>query len=94
MPYIGGVNVARDIAPVLGRAAARFPAITLTGPRQSGKSTLCKTLFPALPVANLEEPDVRAFATDDPRGFLGGFRREPCSMRCSGAPRCSPISRE
>ena len=71
--YIRGVNVARDIAPVLGRAASRFPAITLTGPRQSGKSTLCKKVFPSLPVANLEEPDVRAFATEDPRRFLGGY---------------------
>jgi predicted AAA+ superfamily ATPase len=67
------MRVARNVAPFLARAASRFPAITLTGPRQSGKSTLCKTLFSALPVANLEEPDTRAFATDDPRGFLAGY---------------------
>lgn len=67
------MKVARDIAPFLARAAAQFPAITLTGPRQSGKSTLCRAIFPSLPVANLETPDVRAFATDDPRGFLAGY---------------------
>ena len=67
------MRIDRDIAPFLTRAASRFPAVTLTGPRQSGKSTLCKTVFPSLPVASLEEPDVRAFATDDPRGFLAGY---------------------
>ena len=65
--------VDRDIAPRLRAAARQFPAITLTGPRQSGKSTLCRALFPELPHANLEAPDARSFAADDPRGFLAQF---------------------
>ena len=65
--------IERDLAPLLRRAARRFPAVTLTGPRQSGKSTLCQGLFPDLPHANLEAPDVRSFAADDPRGFLAQF---------------------
>lgn len=63
----------RDLAPRLLQAARQFPTVTLTGPRQSGKSTLCKALFPDLGYANLEAPDVRAFATADPRAFLAQF---------------------
>lgn len=51
----------------------QFPAIVMTGPRQSGKSTLCQKVFPNLPYTTLESPDVRAFALEDPRGFLKQF---------------------
>jgi predicted AAA+ superfamily ATPase len=63
----------RDLAPLLRKAARRFPAVTLTGPRQSGKSTLCRATFPRLPYVNLEAPDTRAFARDDPRAFLAAY---------------------
>lgn len=63
----------RNLAPKLIEAARKFPSITLTGPRQSGKTTLCKSLFPRHPYSSLEAPDVRAFATEDPRGFLAQF---------------------
>lgn len=62
--------IPRDIAPWLERAARTWPSITLTGPRQSGKTTLCRDLFPHLPYRSLEAPDVRAFAAEDPRAFL------------------------
>ena len=53
--------------------ARRWPAVTLTGPRQSGKTTLCQTVFPRHPHVSLEAPDVRAFAAEDPRAFLSQF---------------------
>ena len=65
--------VDRDIEPRLRALARQFPAIVLMGPRQSGKSTVCKKVFANLPYATLESPDVRAFSLEDPRGFLKQF---------------------
>ncbi len=65
--------IIRDLTPKLINAATRSPAITLTGPRQSGKTTLCRAVFSRHPYVTLEAPDDRAFALDDPRGFLNQF---------------------
>lgn len=50
--------------------AAKFPVVTLTGPRQCGKSTLLKSCFADYKYISLEDPDVRQIAENDPRGFL------------------------
>lgn len=47
-----------------------FPIVTVTGPRQSGKTTLARKVMAQRPYRSLEDPDVRALAMDDPRGFL------------------------
>lgn len=65
--------IERDLASRLIKAAQTWPSITLTGPRQSGKTTLCRALFPQHPYETLEAPDVRAFAVEDPRAFLAQF---------------------
>ncbi len=67
------MTVFRDLAPKLIRSATQFPAITLTGPRQSGKTTLCRSVFPRHPYVTLEAPDSRAFASEDPLAFLAQF---------------------
>ena len=49
---------------------AKYPILTITGPRQSGKTILCRKAFPDLDYVSLESPDQREFAIRDPRGFL------------------------
>jgi predicted AAA+ superfamily ATPase len=63
----------RKLEPVLISLAKQYPVVTLTGPRQSGKTTLCRQAFPRKAYANLENPDTRRLATEDPRGFLAGI---------------------
>jgi predicted AAA+ superfamily ATPase len=61
----------RILAKVIQRAIKTFPAIVVTGPRQSGKTTLLKTLFSETHrFVTLEDPDVRIRAKEDPLHFL------------------------
>lgn len=55
--------------------ASQFPVVSITGPRQSGKTTLAKAIFPDYAYVSLEDADVRAFASDDPRAFLARYGR-------------------
>lgn len=61
---------ARSISEEFLNLAKQYPIVVLTGPRQSGKTTLVKALFPEKPYVNLENIDIRKGAIDDPRGFL------------------------
>lgn len=65
--------IERTLAAKIIALAQKFQVITLTGPRQSGKTTLVRALFPALPYVSLEEPDIRQIALSDPRGFLSNY---------------------
>ena len=55
------------------RLARGYPVVTITGPRQSGKTTLARASFPDKNYASLEDPDNREFAEEDPGGFLARF---------------------
>jgi uncharacterized protein len=66
-------HIHRTLQPVLTRLARGFPVVTLTGPRQAGKTTLCRTTFPNHRYVSLEAPDIRLFASRDPRAFLSEF---------------------
>ncbi len=64
----------RKLTTTLQRLAKTFPVIAITGPRQSGKTTLAKAVFANKPYVTLEDPAERAFALEDPKGFLHRFR--------------------
>ncbi len=66
--------IERNLAVPLLDRTRRYPVVTVTGPRQSGKTTLCRTVFPDRPYVSLEGMDMRAYAREDPRGFLREYR--------------------
>jgi len=63
----------REMSKEIKRAATEYPVITLTGPRQSGKTTLIQLCFPNKPYLNLEAPDLRLMAQKDPRQLLNQY---------------------
>lgn len=66
-----GKYITRSLEPVLRRAVREFPAVVVTGPRQSGKTTLLRHIFGKRHhYISLEPPDVRSAASSDPRGFI------------------------
>lgn len=65
--------IPRTISPKILQYAKQYPVVTITGPRQSGKTTLCQMIFPDIPYVSLESIEERSFATSDPKGFLDRF---------------------
>ncbi len=67
-------TIQREISKFIKNELSQiYPVITITGPRQSGKTTLVKQLFPEKPYVNLERLDEREFASADPLRFLKQF---------------------
>ena len=85
--------ISRTIEPVFKNLVAKYPVVTITGPRQSGKTTICRMAFPEMPYENLEIPDIRQYALDDPRGFLNRYQTGVILDEIQRAPICYPISR-
>ncbi len=65
--------IKRILQDKLVHSAKKYPIVTLTGPRQSGKTTLVKAAFPGKEYISLEDPDTLDFALNDPRGFLNQY---------------------
>jgi predicted AAA+ superfamily ATPase len=69
------MSIKRQIAKPINEYKKKYPVLAITGPRQSGKTTLLKTLFKDYSYVSLENPDMRAFATADPNGFLNEYNQ-------------------
>jgi predicted AAA+ superfamily ATPase len=65
--------ITRAIEPELHTLLQEYPVVTLLGPRQAGKTTLARHALPGYAYANLEQPEVRSFAEEDPKAFLAQF---------------------
>jgi hypothetical protein len=65
--------IPRAIAPEFHQLLREYPVVTILGPRQAGKTTLARHELPEVPYSNLENPEVRAFATEDPKAYLAQF---------------------
>jgi len=65
--------IKRTLEKRLSQQAGKYPVVAITGPRQSGKTTLVTMTFPGRPYVSLEDPDTRMLALDDPRGFIEGL---------------------
>jgi len=65
--------IKRTLSRKLLDSARKYPVVFITGPRQSGKTTLAQMSFPKYGYVSLEDLDKRQFALDDPRGFLATY---------------------
>ncbi len=62
--------IERSIQQLLHKLSATYPVVTITGPRQAGKTTLAKMTFPGYNYCNLEHPEIRKLAQQDPKSFM------------------------
>lgn len=68
--------IKREIVNSVFKYRTKYPVIAITGPRQSGKTTMLKSVFPDYEYVSLENPDNRNFAEKDPNGFLNRYSKK------------------
>ena len=81
--------IERTMAKTAKKLWSKYPIITITGPRQSGKTTLAKAIFPDAEYVNLEIPDVREEALRDARGFMQRHKAPVIFDEIQNAPQSS-----
>ncbi len=67
--------ISRHLTQKLKQSTLKYPVVAVIGPRQSGKTTLVKHTFSKMDYVSLEDPDIREFAKNDPRGFLSNYEK-------------------
>jgi predicted AAA+ superfamily ATPase len=68
--------ISRALSPLITRLATQFPVLAILGPRQSGKTTLAKEIFPHYAYVTLEDIDMKLMAQDDPKRFLASYAEQ------------------
>ncbi|MFQ3548595.1 MAG: ATP-binding protein [Armatimonadota bacterium] len=87
--------IKRSIEPIINKAVSQFPAVVLTGPRQSGKTTVLKKLLGEnFGYISLEPPDIRESAKSDPRGFLDIYKPPVIFDEVQNVPELFPYIKE
>ncbi len=86
--------VSRSLGPAVRRAMREFPVAVVAGPRQSGKTTLLRKLFPIFRYVLLDAPDLRAAFAANPRGLLEQFRPPAILDEVQNAPNILPYIKE
>jgi len=78
--------ITREMTGIAGKLLKKYPLLTITGPRQSGKSTFAKMLQPTFEYVNLEDIDLRRFAINDPKGFIERYAKNVILDEVQNAP--------
>ncbi|MBN1293178.1 MAG: ATP-binding protein [Candidatus Latescibacteria bacterium] len=87
--------IIRSLEPILKKATTEFPSVVLTGPRQSGKTTILKHVFgKEYRYVSVEPPDIRIAAREDPRGFLALYQPPVIIDEIQHAPELLPYIKE
>lgn len=78
--------IRRSALSLVRSLAASYPIVTVTGPRQAGKTTLCRQAFATKPYVSLEALDTRDEVRSDPRAFLARYADGGIFDRCKTSP--------